>query len=47
LPGEQLTHLEEMPDFNAIYSMRLEKMDKKNRSKEEHLNKRKVLQEKL
>ncbi len=36
-----------MPDFNAIYSVRLEKMDKKNKAKEEHQLKRKAFQEKL
>ena len=33
-----------MPDFNAIYSVRLEKMDKKNKAKEEHQLKKKAFQ---
>lgn len=36
-----------MPDFNSIYSMRLEKMDKKNRTKEEHEHKKKMAYEKM
>jgi hypothetical protein len=41
-PQEQ-TQVEDFADFNAIYSQRLEKMEKKNETKQEYLNKKKQL----
>lgn len=40
-PLDVQTHLEDLPDFNEVYSKRLEKMDRKNESKQEHLKKKK------
>lgn len=39
-PLEPQTHLEDLPDLNEVYSKRLERMDRKNESKQESLAKK-------